>query len=93
MAFVNYGAEWTAYKALSAGYAKIVVYIGAAVFVGFYRMHAAGLGTGAFLADDRIVRACLHTFAAVDAFVGIDMRLSVLYRDGTLGAYHRTGVL
>ena len=46
LAFVRDGAEGTVYQAHAAGYALVVIDLGAAVFIRADGVHAAGFGAG-----------------------------------------------
>ena len=85
------GTKWAAYKSLTAANSLVLIDHCSPLLIRSNGIHTAALGTGTFQMHDCIVRTCICTFAAFDAFTLIDMTSAIFKRDRTLGANLFTG--
>lgn len=85
------GAERAGLQAFAAGDAGFVIDVFLAELIFGNGADRAGFLAGNRNADNRVVRTDLMTFAAVDAFVRVDMGAAVDKGNGFLGAVHLAG--
>ena len=93
LALIRNGAEGAVHQAHAAGDALVIVDLGAALLVGFDRVHAAGGGAGALDVADGPVGALVKAFTALDALALVDVAvLFFIQVNGILGTHVHAGV-
>ena len=70
-------AKWAVYKALSAGYALIIVNICFSIFIRRNSIHTAGCCTRSLLNDNGIVGTYSCTLTTLDTFIFINVGASL----------------
>ena len=86
LSLIHDRAEGAIHQTHTAVDALVIVDLGVAVLILANGIHAAGLLAGPGKLDDGVVRAGIPAFAALDALILVDMRLSAFDSNGPLMA-------